>query len=118
MKQIRALKGTHDIFGDNIKRWHSLEKTIRDLCVDFGFNEIRTPIFEYTNLFQRGVGETTDIVQKEMYTFEDKGKNNITLKPEGTALTVRAYLEHKMYADTQPTKLYYMTPAFRYKNTL
>ena len=117
MKQIRALKGTHDIFGDNIKRWHSLEKTIRDLCVDFGFNEIRTPIFEYTNLFQRGVGETTDIVQKEMYTFEDKGKNNITLKPEGTAPTVRAYLEHKMYADTQPTKLYYMTPAFRYENT-
>ena len=117
MDQIRALKGTHDIFGDNMKKWHSLEKTIRDLCIDFGFNEIRTPIFEFTNLFQRGVGETTDIVQKEMYTFTDKGKNNITLKPEGTAPTVRAYLEHKMYADTQPTKLYYLAPAFRYENT-
>ena len=117
MDQIRALKGTHDIFGDNMSKWHSLEKTIRDLCIDFGFNEIRTPIFEFTNLFQRGVGETTDIVQKEMYTFIDKGKNNITLKPEGTAPTVRAYLEHKMYADTQPTKMYYITPAFRYENT-
>ena len=84
MKQIRALKGTHDIFGDNINRWHDLEKVVRNLCKNFGFNEIRTPIFEQTNLFQRGVGETTDIVQKEMYTFVDKGKNNITLKPEGT----------------------------------
>lgn len=117
MKQVRALKGTHDIFGDNINRWQRLEKIVRDLCVDFGFNEIRTPIFEQTNLFQRGVGETTDIVQKEMYTFIDKGDNNITLKPEGTAPVVRAYLENKMYADTQPTKLYYMTPAFRYENT-
>jgi len=117
MKQVRALKGTHDIFGDNINRWHNLEKIVRGLCEDFGFNEIRTPVFEQTNLFQRGVGETTDIVQKEMYTFIDKGENNITLKPEGTAPVVRAYLENKMYADTQPTKLYYMTPAFRYENT-
>ena len=115
MSQIRALRGTKDIFGVDMKAWHNLESVIRDLCTDFGFNEIRTPVFELTNLFQRGVGETTDIVQKEMYTFIDKGKNNITLKPEGTAPTVRAYLEHKMYADTQPTKLYYMTPAFRYE---
>ncbi len=115
MSQIRALRGTKDIFGRDMKAWHSLEQVIRGLCTDFGFNEIRTPIFEMTNLFQRGVGETTDIVQKEMYTFIDKGENNITLKPEGTAPTVRAYLEHKMYADTQPTKLYYMTPAFRYE---
>ena len=115
MSQIRALRGTKDIFGADIKAWHNLEEVIRNLCIDFGFNELRTPVFEFTNLFQRGVGETTDIVQKEMYTFTDKGKNNITLKPEGTAPTVRAYLEHKMYADTQPTKLYYMTPAFRYE---
>ena len=115
MSQIRALKGTKDIFGTDMKAWHDLEEIIRGLCVDFGFNEIRTPVFEFTNLFQRGVGETTDIVQKEMYTFIDKGKNNITLKPEGTASAVRAYLEHKMYADTQPTKLYYMMPLFRYE---
>lgn len=115
MSQIRALRGTKDIFGADIKAWHNLEKVVRNLCTDFGFNEIRTPVFEFTNLFQRGVGETTDIVQKEMYTFIDKGENNITLKPEGTAPTVRAYLEHKLYADTQPTKLYYMTPAFRYE---
>ncbi len=115
MSQIRALRGTKDIYGADMKAWHSLEKVVRGLCTDFGFNELRTPIFELTNLFQRGVGETTDIVQKEMYTFIDKGENNITLKPEGTAPTVRAYLEHKMYADTQPTKLYYMTPAFRYE---
>lgn len=115
MEQIRALRGTKDIFGADIEAWHNLESIIRNLCDDFGFNEIRTPIFEFTNLFQRGVGETTDIVQKEMYTFIDKGENNITLKPEGTAPTVRAYLEHKMYADTQPTKLYYITPAFRYE---
>lgn len=115
MSQIRALRGTKDIFGQDIKAWHKLEHIIRGLCSDFGFEELRTPVFEYTNLFQRGVGETTDIVQKEMYTFIDKGKNNITLKPEGTAPTVRAFLEHKMYADAQPTKLYYMTPAFRYE---
>lgn len=115
MDQIRALRGTKDIFGADMKAWHNLEAIVRNLCIDFGFNEIRTPVFEFTNLFQRGVGETTDIVQKEMYTFIDKGENNITLKPEGTAPTVRAYLEHKMYADTQPTKLYYMTPAFRYE---
>lgn len=115
MSQIRALRGTKDIFGQEVKAWHRLEETVRLLCDDFGFNEIRTPVFEFTNLFQRGVGETTDIVQKEMYTFIDKGENNITLKPEGTAPTVRAYLEHKMYADAQPTKLYYMTPAFRYE---
>ncbi len=117
MKQIRALKGTHDIYGDNINKWHNIENKIHKLCREFGFTEIRTPVFELTNLFQRGVGETTDIVQKEMYTFIDKGDNNITLKPEGTAPVVRAYLERKMYADTQPTKLYYMTPAFRYENT-
>ena len=115
MSQIKALRGTKDIYGADMKAWHKLEEIIRGLCIDFGFNELRTPVFELTNLFQRGVGETTDIVQKEMYTFIDKGDNNITLKPEGTAPTVRSYLEHKMYADTQPTKLYYMTPAFRYE---
>jgi histidyl-tRNA synthetase len=110
-----APKGTKDIYGDYMVAWQNLEATMRGLCKDFGFSEVRTPIFEHTELFQRGVGETTDIVQKEMYTFLDKGDRSITLKPEGTAGAVRAYLERKLYAEAQPTKLYYMTPAFRYE---
>ena len=113
--QIKALKGTKDIYGEEMRRWLKLESTIRQLCEDFGFSQIRTPIFEMTTLFQRGVGDTTDIVQKEMYSFVDKGDNAITLKPEGTAPVVRAYLEHSMHAETQPIKLYYMSPAFRYE---
>ena len=77
--------------------------------------EIRTPMFEHTELFNRGVGDTTDIVQKEMYTFEDHGHRSITLKPEGTASAVRAFLEHNAYAESQPTKYYYITPCFRYE---
>ncbi|MGL4799340.1 MAG: histidine--tRNA ligase [Cellulosilyticaceae bacterium] len=113
--EIRALKGTKDIYGEEMRKWLAIEDTIRGLCEDFGFGQIRTPIFEYTNLFQRGVGETTDIVQKEMYSFVDKGDNHITLKPESTAAVVRSYLEHNMAADTQPIKLYYMSPTFRYE---
>lgn len=112
---IRALKGTKDIFGEDMRRWLAIEETIRGLCDDFGFGQIRTPIFEYTNLFQRGVGETTDIVQKEMYSFVDKGENHITLKPESTAAVVRAYLEHNMNAEAQPIKTYYISPTFRYE---
>lgn len=111
----QAPRGTNDIYGDYMTAWQKLEQTMRDLCKDFSFNEIRTPVFEHTELFSRGVGETTDIVQKEMYTFLDKGDRSISLKPEGTAGVVRAYLERNLYADTQPTKLYYITPAFRYE---
>lgn len=113
--EIKALKGTKDIFGEEMRKWLDMEEIIRGLCNDFGFSQIRTPIFEFTNLFQRGVGETTDVVQKEMYSFVDKGENHITLKPESTAAVVRAYLEHKMDADVQPIKLYYMSPTFRYE---
>ena len=113
--ELRALKGTKDIFGDEMRKWLEVEEIIRGLCDDFGFNQIRTPMFEYTDLFARGVGETTDIVNKEMYSFVDKGENRITLKPESTAAVVRAFLEHSMYADTQPTKLYYISPTFRYE---
>ncbi|MDF2613055.1 MAG: histidine--tRNA ligase [Clostridia bacterium] len=115
MEEIRALKGTKDIFGEDMRKWLDIEEIIRNLCDDFGFNQIRTPIFEFTKLFKRGVGETTDIVNKEMYSFIDKGENDITLKPEGTAPVVRAYLEHAMHAETQPTKLYYISPTFRYE---
>ncbi|NLM12702.1 MAG: histidine--tRNA ligase [Epulopiscium sp.] len=111
----KAHRGTKDLFGSEVIAWQEMEQIIRELCKDFGYGEIRTPMFEHTELFQRGVGETTDIVQKEMYSFQDKKGRNITLKPEGTAGAVRAYLEQKMYADTQPTKLYYITPAFRYE---
>lgn len=113
--ELRALKGTKDIFGEEMRKWLDVEAIIRKLCEDFGFNQIRTPMFEYTDLFARGVGETTDIVNKEMYSFVDKGENRITLKPESTAAVVRAFLEHNMYADTQPTKLYYISPTFRYE---
>ena len=82
----------------------------------FGYKEIRTPVFEHTELFVRGVGDTTDIVQKEMYTFLDKGERSITLKPEGTAGAVRAYIENGLYGIAQPIKMYYLTPVFRYEN--
>ena len=115
LMEIRALKGTKDIFGEEMRKWLDMEETIRQLCDDFGFTQIRTPMFEFTNLFQRGVGDTTDVVQKEMYSFVDKGDNAITLKPESTAGVARSYLEHNMGADTQPIKLYYISPTFRYE---
>lgn len=95
--------------------WQYIEKTAREVCGVFGYKEIRTPVFEHTELFNRGVGETTDVVQKEMYTFEDKGGRSITLKPEGTATLVRSYIENSLYANPQPTKLSYIIPCFRYE---
>ncbi len=92
-----------------------IEKKAREICAAYNIKEISTPVFEHTVLFQRGVGETTDVVQKEMYSFVDKGDRSVTLKPEGTAGAIRAYLENSMYADAQPTKLFYITPAFRYE---
>lgn len=108
-------KGTQDWYGENIHKRTIVEGIARDICKTFNINEIITPVFEHTVLFQRGVGETTDVVQKEMYTFEDKGHRSITLKPEGTAGAVRAYLENNLYAESQPTKLFYFTQAFRYE---
>ncbi|HHT51145.1 MAG TPA: histidine--tRNA ligase [Eubacteriaceae bacterium] len=111
----QAPRGTRDIIPAEIYKWHYIEDMIRKLCNSFGYREIRTPEFEHTELFERGVGDTTDIVQKEMYSFNDKGGRNITLKPEGTSPVVRAYIENKLYADPLPVKLYYITPAFRYE---
>lgn len=110
-----APKGTKDIMMDQVYKWHYVEKKWKEICARYGFKEIRTPIFEHTELFQRGVGDTTDIVQKEMYTFEDHGGRSITLKPEGTSPAVRAFIEHKQYAEVQPIKLYYDIPCFRYE---
>ncbi|MDD6043509.1 MAG: histidine--tRNA ligase [Eubacteriaceae bacterium] len=112
---INAPKGTKDMLPDQAYRWHYVEKKFSEICDKYGFKEIRTPDFEHTELFQRGVGETTDIVQKEMYTFNDHGNRSITLKPEGTSPVCRAFIEHKQYAEVQPTKYYYITPCFRYE---
>ncbi len=108
-------KGTQDWFGSNMYKRTRIEELARELCRTYNIKEVITPVFEHTVLFQRGVGETTDVVQKEMYTFTDKGNRSVTLKPEGTAGAIRAYLENNMYAESQPTKLFYVTPAFRYE---
>lgn len=114
---IQLVKGTKDIMGAEVKAWQEIEKKMRAICEVFGIGEIRTPVFEFTELFVRGVGETTDIVQKEMYTFTDDGDRSLTLRPEGTAGVVRAYIEHGMHNQAQPTKLYYISPTFRCENT-
>ena len=110
-----APKGTKDMLPDQAYKWHYIEEAFADICRRYGFQEIRTPVFGHTELFQRGVGDTTDIVQKEMYTFQDYGKRSITLKPEGTSPVVRAFTEHKLYAGVQPNKFYYNIPCFRYE---
>lgn len=109
-----APRGTSDILPTNSRQWQYLEEEIRDICRRFNYKEIRTPIFEHTELFLRGIGNTTDIVSKEMYTFEDRGGRSLTLRPENTAAVVRSYLENKLYADNFLNKLFYIGPMFRY----
>lgn len=109
-------RGTQDILPGKVELWQYVEDKARDICRRYNYKEIRTPIFEQTELFMRGVGDTTDIVQKEMYTFEDRGGRSLTLRPEGTASTVRSYVENKLFGNPiQPTKLYYIGPMFRYE---
>ncbi len=112
---INIPKGTKDVLPQESYKWHYVENLARKTAADFCVSEIRTPTFEHTELFLRGVGDTTDIVNKEMYTFEDKGGRSITLKPEGTAGVARAFIENSLYAGVQPTKMYYITPVFRYE---
>ena len=112
---IQAIKGVKDILPQDMPVWQYLEATARKLFEDYGFTEIRVPVFEYTELFARSIGASTDIVEKEMYTFEDRDGRKITLRPEGTAGVVRAFIEHKLYADAQLTKLYYLGPMFRHE---
>lgn len=107
--------GTQDLLPGNVERWQVVEEKAREISRRFNYREIRTPMFEQTNLFVRGVGETTDVVEKEMYTFEDKGKRSMTLRPEGTAGVVRSYVENKLYGEPDVTKLYYIGPMFRYE---
>ncbi len=111
---IRRIKGTNDIIEDSYV-WEWAEDRLRNVSKNFGFSEIRTPIFEATELFKRGVGTDTDIVQKEMYTFEDKGGRSITLRPEGTAPVMRAFVEHSLDSQGLPQKLFYIGPMFRYE---
>ncbi len=111
----KAIKGTQDIMPDAVYKNQFIEQTVLDIARKFGFREIRTPVFEHTELFQRGVGETTDVVQKEMYTFDDKGGRSITLRPEGTAGAVRAFLEHGLFNEALPQKLCYVLNCYRYE---
>lgn len=113
--KVQAPKGTKDILPEEMYKWEYIEKLFKNICREYGYRQIRLPVFEYTELFQRGVGDSTDIVQKEMYTFEDKGGRSITLRPEGTAGTVRAYIEHGMASRPHPVKLYYEITAYRYE---
>lgn len=112
---INIPKGTKDVLPQESYKWHYVENAARTVAADFGFNEIRTPTFEHTELFLRGVGDTTDIVNKEMYTFTDKGGRSISLKPEGTAGVARSFAENALINAPQPTKMYYITPVFRYE---
>lgn len=113
--EMQAPKGTKDMLPEDAYKWHYVECILRDVSKNYGIREIRTPMFESTELFSRGVGETSDIVTKEMYTFNDKGNRSITLKPEGTAPVVRAFVENRLFNEAQPTKLYYIIPCFRYE---
>ncbi|MBC8015742.1 MAG: histidine--tRNA ligase [Sporomusaceae bacterium] len=111
---ITGPRGTKDILPEVSANWQHIEQSVREVCRLYGYKEIRTPIFEHTELFLRGIGETTDIVSKEMYTFTDRGERSLTLRPENTAAVVRAFLEHKLYAEALLTKLFYIGPMFRY----
>ena len=112
---INIPKGTKDVIPSESYKWHYVEDKVREVAEEFCLQEIRTPVFEHTELFMRGVGDTTDIVNKEMYTFNDKGGRSITLKPEGTAGVARAFIENGLGENPQPTKMYYITPVFRYE---
>lgn len=111
----QAIRGTGDVLPNDSHRWQFVENTMLETARLFGFREIRTPVFEHTELFVRSVGDTTDVVQKEMYTFDDNGGRSITLRPEGTAGAVRAFLEHGLHNEALPQKVSYVTSCYRYE---
>ena len=113
--EIKAIRGFNDILPDEIGKWQFVEEIAREVFEGFGFSEIRIPILERTELFSRGIGEATDIVEKEMYTFTDRSGNSLTLRPEATASIARAYLEHQLYTFDPVAKLYCIGPMFRYE---
>lgn len=112
---ISIPKGTKDVLPNQSYKWQYVEDAAREIARVFNFKEVRTPVFEHTELFLRGVGDTTDVVNKEMYTFEDKGGRSITLKPEGTAGVARLFIENGLAGSPLPVKAYYLTPSFRYE---
>lgn len=115
MANYQTPRGTQDVYGEEIKKWHYLEELIREICYVYHFEEVRTPMFEHTEVFKRE-NDSSDMVNKEMYTFEDNGGRSLTLRPEGTAGLVRAYVEHKLYTEADlPKKMYYISPNFRYE---
>jgi len=111
----KAIRGTQDVLPADSHKWQHMEQTALAVARDYGYRELRTPVFEHTELFQRGVGETTDVVQKEMYTFRDKGDRSITLRPEGTAGAARCLLEHSLHNGALPQKVVYLTSCYRYE---
>ena len=111
----KSIKGTQDVLPSESHKVRFIEQTALEIAGNCGFREIRIPVFEHTELFQRGVGDTTDVVQKEMYTFLDKGERSITLRPEGTAGVVRSYLENGLYNEAMPQKLCYLVSCYRYE---
>ena len=113
--KIQSIRGVKDILPDEIWKWQYIESVAHNIFPRYGFREIRLPIFEDTRLFSRSIGEATDIVEKEMYTFNDRGGDSITLRPEGTASVVRAYVQHKMYNPPSVLKMFYIGPMFRYE---
>jgi len=113
--RFKRIKGTTDLYGEEINFWHYVEECAKKTARAYGYGEIRTPIFEMTELFTRSVGKETDIVQKEMYTFNDKGNRSLTLRPEGTAPTIRAFLENSMITNGLPQRFFYIGPMFRYE---
>lgn len=112
---VSSPKGTMDVLPGQSEKWQALENAVRSVCKRYGFEEIRTPVFEHTEVFSRGVGDTTDVVSKEMYTFEDKGHRSVTLRPEGTAGVVRSFLENGLFNNVLPAKLYYLIGCYRYE---
>src|ERR1700752_4523342 len=112
-KKFQAIKGTRDLLPPETELWNRVEQTAREVFGTFGFGGIRPPIFEPTELFARSIGADTDVVGKEMYSFEDRDETSVSLRPEATASVCRAYIEHGMYARTQPVKLYYTWPMLR-----
>ncbi|MCK4911386.1 MAG: histidine--tRNA ligase, partial [Thermodesulfovibrionales bacterium] len=115
MGLYRAVKGVQDVLPEDTGLWQHVEKTAAEVFRAYGFQEIRSPILEHTEVFTRSIGEATDIVDKEMYTFEDKGGRSLTMRPEGTASVVRAFVQHGMHTMPSPLKLYYLGPMFRYE---
>ena len=110
-----SIKGTLDLLPKDSYKTQYIEAAMREIAENYGFYEMRTPVFEHTELFERGVGDTTDVVQKEMYTFSDKGGRSITLRPEGTAGAVRAFLENGLFNEPMPQKIYYLISCYRYE---